>query len=143
MLSFYISPIRSNSSPPVQYSKKRYIIGPSFRWPKKRTILGWLSIYQKEANKFNMHKWNTVLQNYLKSYEWWWWCTARQLQIILSVLKVTTNLINADLLLDIFSALYSLWGIDHFHCYRLLCQPVHQQPHSDNMNRQIRAKKKK
>ncbi len=37
---------------------------------------------------------------------------------------------DADLLLDIFSTLFSLRGIDHLHCYRLLRLSVHQQPHS-------------
>lgn len=53
-----------------------------------------------------------------------------------------TNLMHADLFLDIFSTVFSLRGIDHFHCYRLLRLPVHQQPHSATMNREKRRLKK-
>ncbi|TNN63483.1 Complement factor B [Liparis tanakae] len=41
--------MRSNSSPPVQYSRNRYMVVPSFRWPKKRTMLAWLSICQSRS----------------------------------------------------------------------------------------------
>lgn len=47
-----------------------------------------------------------------------------------TVLKVT-HLMDADLLLDIFSTLFSLRGIDHLHRNCLFCLSVHQQPHSE------------
>lgn len=45
-----------------------------------------------------------------------------------------TYLMHADLFLDIFSTVFSLRGIDHFHCYRFLRLSVHQQSHSATMN---------
>lgn len=38
---------------------------------------------------------------------------------------------DTDFLLDIFGTFFGLRGIDHFHCDRLFCLSVHQQPHSD------------
>lgn len=109
-----VSPIRSNSSPPEQYSRKRYIVGPSFRCPKKRTMLAWLSIYWSKAHT---QIYSLLLQS----------ATLKPVFLLISDVKLP-YLVNADLFLDIVSTILCLRSVNHFNRYSFLCMSVHQQP---------------
>lgn len=104
----YVSPIRSNSSPPEQYSRKRYIVRPSFRCPKNRTMLAWLSIYDNKIRTL-------------------YYCA--EIRMLSPILHVKlTYLVNADLFLDIVSTIFCLRSVNYFNSHSLLRKSVHQQP---------------
>lgn len=69
-----VSPIRSKSSPPEQYSRKRYIVGPSFRCPKNRTMLAWLSIYWTKVHT-EIHYLLSQCHTQTRIFAWVW-CSA-------------------------------------------------------------------
>lgn len=106
--------MRSNSSPPEQYSRKRYIVGPSFRCPKQRTMLAWLSIYWTKAH-------TQIYYLLLQS------ATLEPAFFLILNVKLP-YLVNADFFLDIFSTILCLRSVNNLNCNCFLRMSVHQQP---------------